>query len=1435
MRNFRITFLIVGCLFVFGIYALARIPKQEFPEYTIRQGVVVGVYPGATAEEVEEQLAKPLEQFLMTYREVKRAKTTSTSQNGMCYVMVELNDDVNDKDEVWSKVKHGLAAFKMQLPAGVAAVVTNDDFGDTSALLITLESDTRSYRELKGYMDDLSDRLRRIESVSNLRPYGVQQEQISVYADPERLAAYGIGEKTLSAALAAQGLTPLGGSVSNAETETPIHIAPSLAGEREVAEQIVWSDPEGHVLRVKDVARVVREYDDPDSYIRNNGHRCVLLSLEMQAGNNIVEYGREVDEVLHAFIEEELPADVSVQRIADQAKVVGDSVHSFLRDLFVAMAIIIVVMMLLFPLRSAIVAALTIPMSTFISVGMMYLCGIPLNTVTLAALVVVLGMIVDNSIVVIDGYLDYLGRGHSRWFAAVESAREFFPSLLLATICICMIFYPILFTMTGMMGDFLTWFPWTITINLMVSLLLAVMVIPFLEILIIPAVHVRRDGRRSFTDRVHDVYRRVLAWTFRHGWLTISLGAASVVVSLLIATQLKFRMVPFADRDQFAVEIYLRPDTPLERTGAVADSVYRALRADERVKSVTSFVGCSSPRFQMSYAPQIAGKNYAQFIVNTTSVDDTESILDEYADAWADRFPRSLRQVQAARLPERAVARIPLLRQRHRLAARRGRPADGPHAADARTAMGAYRLRGPAGDRRGAARSRHGVAAGHHAHGRGRQHGPGVGRRGRGFGLGGRLQASGGAQARRPAGRTLAVGHRGHLCLLARAGGERAPAADRRRGTRVEPVEDRPPQRHALHHRDGRPETRRQRDADDLAHQPDAERRDSAPAGRRDRVGRRARVRRRDPAAHRRGVEHLAGDHLFLHPRQLPQIRHHAGRHGLDVAVSVRRDGRIVDRRLHHRADLGAGFHHPAGHDRAERDPDVPACRGQTQGLPLVGQAGGLRRRKAPHGPDLPHDGHHGRGRRADDVGRQYVLGARGCYDFRRRHRFADPRGHDPSGSLLQNLQVMKKALVYLILCCTALPAGAQTLTLDECRAAAAEHNRTLRDGRFELEAALQTRREALTGYFPQVSATGGVFQAQHGLVQADFGMTIPQLGTMNLPLSMVKRGLVGGVTAVQPVFAGLKIVNGNKLARLGEEVGRLQLQKTESEVREQTDAYYWQVVSLRDNLSTIEAVERQLEEIHRQVELSVKAGLVTTNDLLRVELRQQEIASNRLKVENGLKVSKMLLAQHIGVDWRAFDVAAAEFGQPEAPAAFYVPVEEALDNRAEYRLAEKNVEAQKYRKRMERGKRLPTVGVGAGYLYYNVTDKDVDDGLVFAQVSVPISDWWGGAHALKKARIREQQAENDRLQAREMLAVEIERTWSEVQESYAQILLTRRSVTSAAENLRQNRNFYQAGTAPLTDLLDAETLYTRSRNDFTSACAAYRTSLARYMRVTGR
>ena len=381
LEHYSISLLVITILFVLGIFGMWDMPKDEFPAFTIRQGVVVAVYPGATSEEVEQQVARPLERYLFTFGEVNRKKTTTTAQNGMCFVMVRLNDNVNNKDEVWSKIKHGLALFKQQLPGGVLALVANDDFGNTSALLIAIESEARSYRELKDYSDELSDRLRRFPSVANVRLYGEQKEQISLYVDRQRLQAYGIGQQMLFSRLQAQGVTTMSGSLSDDDQQIPIHIEPTERSEEEIANQIIFSDPvSGKVARVRDVARVVREYDNSESFIEQDGHPCVLLSLEMTSGNNIVQYGKEVDKVLDDYRQTVLPEDVKITRIADQPKVVSTSVSDFLRDLLISMFIIILVMMVLFPLRSAIVAAITIPLSTFISVSIMYMVGIELAT-----------------------------------------------------------------------------------------------------------------------------------------------------------------------------------------------------------------------------------------------------------------------------------------------------------------------------------------------------------------------------------------------------------------------------------------------------------------------------------------------------------------------------------------------------------------------------------------------------------------------------------------------------------------------------------------------------------------------------------------------------------------------------------------------------------------------------------------------------------------------------------------------------------------------------------------------------------------------------------------------------------------------------------------------------------------------------------------------
>lgn len=640
VNNYRIATLLTVLLLAFGVYGLYVMPKDEFPPFVVRQGVVIAVMPGATSEEIEAQVARPLERYMFTYKEVNRQKTTTTSSNGMCMMMVQMHDNINKKDEVWSKIKHGLNTFKSSLPGGVLALVVNEDFGDACALLITVESQQRSYRELQQYSDELADRLRRVPSVSNVRQYGEVKEQITLYVDRERLAAYGIGQGAIMQALGGQGLTTMSGSLTGKQQHITLHVAPTERSEQELAQQIIYSDGNKNV-RLCDVAEIRREYDTSEKYIENNGNRCVLLSLEMSPGNNIVAYGKEVDQVLDQFRADYIPEDVQMRRITDLPQVVSQSVYDFLRDLVISMAIIVLVMMILFPLRSAIVAAITIPLSTFISVGIMYAMDIPLNTITLACLIVVLGMIVDNSIVVIDGYLEYLGMGMGRREAAVKSVKQYFWPMMLATICICAIFYPLVITMTGEAGDVIGMFPVTITINLMVSLAVAVVVIPILNAAIIRKAPVKKADKKNITDWVQIAYEHSLKWTFRHPWLTMVIAIVIVATTSLIFPTLKMRQFPYADRNQFAVEIFLPQGEGLERTRAVADSMRHILEKDNRVQSVTSFIGCSSPRFQISYAPQMGGRNFAQLIVNTPDIQSTFDVLNEYAPKYSNHWPQA--------------------------------------------------------------------------------------------------------------------------------------------------------------------------------------------------------------------------------------------------------------------------------------------------------------------------------------------------------------------------------------------------------------------------------------------------------------------------------------------------------------------------------------------------------------------------------------------------------------------------------------------------------------------------------------------------------------------------------------------------------------------------------------------------------------------------
>ena len=642
MHYNSIMLLLMVVLIGFGVFALINMPKNEFPSFTIRQGVVAAVYPGATSAEVEEQVTKPLETFLWSFKEIKKDKTRSQTKDGIAYIFVELNDDVTNKDEFWSKFKIKLQQFKVSLPQGVLALIANDDFGDTSAMLITLESKTKTYRELHEYMNTLKDNLRTIPELANLRVSGEQGEEIGVYIDRDKLSDYGINSATLLANLSAQGMTMVSGKVDDGQTTRPIHLRSQMNTENDVANRIVYSDPRGNVIRLRDIATIKREYPHADKYVKNNGQKCIVLSVEMNEGSNIVQFGNKVKDILGQF-EASLPQDVSIYTITDQSEVVNSSVVDFLKELLIAIASVVVVIMLLLPMRVASVAASTIPITIFITLGLFYALGLELNTVTLASLIVALGMIVDNSIVIIDSYIEKIDEGMSRWHAATYSAKEFFSSIFSATLAISITFFPLLLTMKGMMKDFVKWFPLGISVVLGASLLVAVLVVPWMQFTFIRKGLKKEDKgegkqRRTFLDIMQSYYDRLIERCFAHPFITLGVGVLSVVVGAVLFASMPQKLMPRAERNQFAVEIYLPQGTSIERTAAVADSLRNMMQTDKRIRNISTFYGMSSPRFQTSYAPQLGGTNYAQFIVNTENDAATMALVDSFTTRYTDHF-----------------------------------------------------------------------------------------------------------------------------------------------------------------------------------------------------------------------------------------------------------------------------------------------------------------------------------------------------------------------------------------------------------------------------------------------------------------------------------------------------------------------------------------------------------------------------------------------------------------------------------------------------------------------------------------------------------------------------------------------------------------------------------------------------------------------------
>ena len=416
----------------------------------------------------------------------------------------------------------------------------------------------------------------------------------------------------------------------------------------------------------------------------------------------------------------------------------------------------------------------------------------------------------------------------------------------------------------------------------------------------------------------------------------------------------------------------------------------------------------------------------------------------------------------------------------------------------------------------------------------------------------------------------------------------------------------------------------------------------------------------------------------------------------------------------------------------------------------------------------------------------------------------------------------------------------AQTYTLEQLKQLAVENNYSLRSARNAIEQSKEVKSEAFTKYFPQVSALGLGFQNNKPMIDLD--IELPDVIASFIPqdlipanISLMKKGVYGSVSAIQPVFMGGQIVNGNKLAKVGVEASELQLEASEDQVELTTEQYYWQMVSLKEKQQTLKAVLDMLETLEKDVSNMVRVGAVNRNDLLQVQLRKGEVETAQLELENGLATVSQLLAQHIGKTGETIDVvSSAAEDVPELPFALRQDHQTALAATPQYRLLEKNVESHRLQHKLKVGQNMPNVGVGASYSYNDFFEKS-SSAMVFAAVQVPISGWWGGSHAIKKQKLALQDAQEQMEDNGQKLVIRMNNAWAAVETSHKKLLIAHDAIEQAEENLRLNRDYYRVGSTKMSDLLLAQQQYQQARDRYTDAFADFQTKQLEYRQATGQ
>jgi len=649
LRYPTVTVILTALLVFVGFRAFLHMPRTEDPTITIRTGLVIALYPGATSEQVEKQVTKTIEKHIFKFPEVRKGKTYSTSRPGVVVVNVELEEYVKNTDVFWAKLRDEMNETRAtELPEGVRGPIVNSDFGDTVAMLIAVHGKRYGYRELRDYTDRIQDELRTIRDVGKLATYGGQSEEIWITSSLARISQYFGEPLRVVQALRQRNIIEGSGGFDANSAKIPMRTTGFFTTEDQIRDVLVDVSRTGQPVYIRDFADVERRYQDPAFLVRHDGEPSVLLSVEMQKGRNIVQLGEQIDQVF-SRLRNILPPDIQMDLVANQPKVVKDRMSTLSHEFMLAIGAVILVTVLLLPIRVAVVAALAIPVTLCATLGVMNALGIALHQVSIAALIVVLGIVVDDAIVIADNYVELLDRKVPRMEAAWRSATDVVVPVFTATMTIVCSFLPLLI-ISGSVGEFVMALPLTVAIALTVSFVVAVLLTPILcRFFIRKGLHDHGEGEEaaatrkfSVLDRLQALYKVLIVWFMARKRVAVMLGVVAFAAGALLFTTVREQFFPSAERNQFVIDVWMGQGARIESTDAVMRGIEKRLSGKGDVVHYATFVGQSAPRFYYNVNPQQPDPAYGQFIVNTKSVEATSRLVRELRSELPGLFPEAL-------------------------------------------------------------------------------------------------------------------------------------------------------------------------------------------------------------------------------------------------------------------------------------------------------------------------------------------------------------------------------------------------------------------------------------------------------------------------------------------------------------------------------------------------------------------------------------------------------------------------------------------------------------------------------------------------------------------------------------------------------------------------------------------------------------------------